>query len=145
MRECSTFDARRVGSLISRLAGDHGGRKRAKHRGGSKFRTKVNQEVADPKLQPEDAHAACVACVVPQFITWLASSRRNGLMWSMTEPGNDPLNWSDTAVGQLQAICIAKFRGTRHPTIYSRDNVEREKSEQVSYSIVCTSVVNVSI
>ena len=69
----------RGGSLISKLAGITG-RKRAKHRGGSKFRTKVNQEVADPKLQPEDAHAACVACVVPQFITWLASSRRNGLM-----------------------------------------------------------------
>lgn len=58
------------GSLISKLAGIVG-QKRAKHRGGSKFRTKVNQE-ADPKLQPEDAHAACVACVVPQFITWLA-------------------------------------------------------------------------
>lgn len=45
------------GRLIN-LAGNRG--RKGIATGGSKFRTRVNQE-ADPKLQPEDAHAAPVA------------------------------------------------------------------------------------
>lgn len=42
--------------------------------------------------------------------------RRNALMWSVAGPGNDPLNWPDTAVGQLQAIYIVKSCGTIVPS-----------------------------
>lgn len=72
-------------------------------------------------------------CVVPRFITTALArlvSSRNALMWSMAEPGNDPLNWSDTAVGQLQPICIAKFRGM--PLCRAPDETikrEREKGK----------------
>lgn len=51
----------------------------------------------------------------------------------MAGPGNDPLNWPDTAVGQLQAICIGKFRGTQaipRDGADHRAGVDRRKSEQ---------------
>lgn len=51
----------------------------------------------------------------------------------MAEPGNDPLNWSDTAVGQLQAICIAKFRGTLLCHIV--DNIKRKRKWRRKISI----------
>ena len=51
----------------------------------------------------------------------------------MAEPGNDPLNWSDTAVGQLQPICIAKFRGMplcRAPDQTIKRERERERERK---------------
>lgn len=126
-----TFDveARRLINLETR------GNRRAKARKASR-RIEVPHE-SESRSRSEIAAGGCTCSVCsvcgPPIHHVARSSRRNGLMWSMAEPGNDPLNWSDTAVGQLQAICIAKFRGTLLCHIV--DNIKRKRKWQRKISI----------
>lgn len=73
------------------------------------------------------SHAVrCVTCVVPDPSPGALLFRTSPLVARASHRsdvkcsaglGNDPLNWSDTAVGQLQAIYIVKSCGTITPTV----------------------------